>query len=175
MISQDYCQCFIIIGAFLAVMGFGAWIGLNGVAHYVSDSQTLAVNTKQQCLIVDYEAVECTYSCSENNDNIQCTGSTYQYTAIVETKCLNESLIGFDADCPADLRDIGEEHTCYVSDCESEFDLVYSGGIRWQTWGLMVIGIFVISIMPCLCICDALKDLFNKTMHYRKYGKWPDW
>lgn len=173
--SKDGQQCCVLIVAFLGVFAFGAWIELSGLSRYAEESKTLAANTKELCLIGDYEPVECSYSCSENNDNIQCTGTTYQYTATIETKCRNDTLTGFDGDCPAELRTVGEEHTCYLLDCESEFDVSYSGGIHWHTWGQIAIGIFVILLMPCMFICIGLKNLYRKLTWYQKYGKWPNW
>ena len=148
---------------------------MSGLSRYAEESKTLSANTQQQCFLIDYEPVDCTYSCSENNDNIQCTGTTYQYTATIETKCHNETLVGFDGDCPAELRDIGEEHTCYVLDCDSEFEFSYSGGIHWHTWGQIVIGIFIISLLPAMCIFLSMKNFCKKLSFYHKYGRWPDY
>ena len=114
--------------------------------------------TKETCLLVDFEKLECSYDCNcdssgDGNDCDTCYGNRYLYSATVESKCGNETLFQTADDlytCPEDFIKMDTEKTCYVLDCEESEFTFYSYSSR-ITWG--VVFIVFASLLFCCGLC----------------------
>ena len=165
---RNFCVFFLLWLVF-GLGGFG-WMTLSGVSTYREQEKYSVDNTEEQCLLVEYEEVECEYSCSENVDNIQCDGITYQYLAIIESKCDNETVIGFDGECPANtMKALGTEYTCYLLDCDSEFAFSPFETVYWKAYLVIVCGLIGVLGIPCIFLYSWIKDW----CFYLKYGYKP--
>merc|ERR1711879_246288 len=137
---------------------------LYGISTYKLEMAKSADSMRHSCLLIEYEAVDCEYSCSESNDYIMCSDTTYQYVATIESKCDNQTLIGFD-ECPGTNKTMGEEYTCYVQECDDEFAFTHSGNSPWKGMLAIVIGIIGIVGMPCIFMYHGIKDCIFEMKH----------
>ena len=101
---------------------YGAYYG---VTRIIDGTEYASEATKEQCLLIDYKSEECSFDCDCDEDNScsTCYGTSYEYTATVQSKCADTELYSHDiddSDCPASLKAMNSEYTCYVLDCEEE-------------------------------------------------------
>ena len=114
--------------------------------------------TKETCLLVDYDKMECTYDCNCDSDDCStCYGHQYRYTATVESKCGNETLFQREdeIDCPGDFIVMNTEKTCYVLECEEE-EFSFASSSDYSKTAIIyfvVAGIAGCPILLCICTC----------------------
>ena len=151
------------------VVFFICWYGITGVMVYfgvnmvIEGSEYSQNATNEQCLLIEFEAQECSYSCNCDSDGENCStcyGTEYEYIATVESKCDDQPLYSHDLDtnCPGALKNMGQEYNCYVLDCEeAEFSFASPGSrIGWGIALLAFSSIFVYA--PCCMLFCMCKD-----------------
>ena len=171
---QSFKACFVLgcVWLIFCLGGFG-WCTLWGVGQLQNKIAHSADNTREQCLLVDYDETECVYSCSETSD-IQCAGITYQYFATIESKCDNQTLVGFDDDCSstnATMKTLETEHTCYAYDCDSEFTFSHPGDHYAGPWLAIVCGVIGVIGMPCIFLYHHIKDWWFERQQKKRWAE----
>lgn len=154
-----FCAWLIVcVGGFSACIAYG----LNEMRREIAGS---AENIGGECLLIDYEEIECQHKCNDVGGGLYCTGYTYLYTALMEDRCGDQELTGIDERCegssnprtdlsPPDVKDIYEEYTCYLTDCDEEFSFTHDGTNYFKGLWRIILGI--IGILSCPCFCGYL-------------------
>ena len=153
-------------GSIFFVAFFLCWYGIASVMVYfgidiiIEGTEYSKNSSKEECLLIDYYESECSYDCHCDSDGESCStcyGIEYDYIAISETKCGNQTLDSheYDSKCPGALKTIGREYECYVLPCEeSEFTFNDpEGTIGWGIALCVFAGIFL--FVPC-CIARCM-------------------
>lgn len=120
--------------------------------------------TTEQCVIVDYDASNCTYSCEcvdyqyGGTSCNECDGTHYDYVVIAPSKCNDTELYrdytDLGRDCPATLKDIGYEMQCTVFDCDEErFSLDIPNYASTEDWKIAGWVVFAVGAVPCFALC----------------------
>ena len=116
-------------------------------------------STKETCLLTDYTAEQCTYSCNCDNDSNcnLCYGFEYDYQAIAPDKCDNTTLYTAEIDrvqsncANSFLKDFNDEYTCYVLDCDkAEFSFDHPDDQKSDAIACIVVSCICVFI-PCIC------------------------
>ena len=137
-------------GVFLGITSVVMW---QGVKMMETGEEYEENETKETCLLVDYDEEECTYDCNcdgRGNNCDNCYGTRYSYSATVESKCGNETLFQRENPCPGNFIKLNTEKTCYVPECGEEEFSFYSSSIL--TTGGEVVIVFA-SLLFCCGLC----------------------
>ena len=158
-------------GSIFMVVFFLCWYGITSVVVYfgidmILEGQEYIQNaSKEQCLLIDYKAEECSYDChcdTDGDDCSTCYGTEYEYIAIAESKCGNQTLDShaYDTRCPGTLKKIGQEYECYVLPCEgAEFSFI--APVTRIGWGIaLCIFAAIFLFAPCCIVRCMCKDGF---------------
>lgn len=165
--GNGYFSIFLII-FFLIWCGASCimvYYGIDMIREGAEYAQYNQDTSKGKCLLIDYHEYECSYDCdcdSEGDFCSTCHGIEYDYIAIAESKCGNQTLSSheYDKQCPGVLKSIGTEYECYVLPCEeSEFSFETPEAVSPIGWGivLMVTGGICLS-GPCFIAYFMRKD-----------------
>lgn len=122
---------------------------------YIEDGIKYSTNgTEEQCVLFDYIAEEC----QDASDKL---ATSYDYLAIAQSKCGNQTLYSSDKDydCPMTLMEMGIEHSCLVLDCEQqEFSFTESS----TNINLGIVFVLVGGIPLCCCIGCCILMIFHQ-------------
>ena len=175
------------VGLFLCLLWLFVFVGTSsaciiyGVNQIKDAIENSSVNTVGQCLLLDYEEEDCLYRCMDFGGEKRCIGTTYLYTAIMESKCGDRVIQGYDERCegsqfgrsdlvPPEVKDLLEEHTCYLyrSDCDQQFTFVHEGQNYFSGLPEIIAGIIGILACPCLCGCCWIRYWRQKEFEYEE-------
>ena len=142
-----------------AVIFFFIWYGIVGYVNYKAVKAVMVESSEDnalECLLIDYEASQCSYECNCESDGgcDSCDGQQFVYEAMVESKCENQTLFSSDLhdSCPMTLHDIGTTLTCYVADCDAVF--TFESPEYQAKWGVILLCFLTLFFCICpLCVC----------------------
>lgn len=145
--------CCVVYFICLIVCLSGAIYGCVYCVEAISQGwEYISNGSEESCTLIDYVPSNCTYECNCTRGDATCQtchGLSFEYEAVVPSKCQNTSLFSDESDneiCPSTLKDMGTDHTCYVLGCNQGVFTLYSPGYN-IIWG------FVLLAACCICVC----------------------
>eukprot|EP01083_Nonionella_stella_P096056 269871_1 len=125
-------------------------------------------STKEDCLITNVTASECSYECNNKKEK-WCDDTSYSYIATAPDKCGTQQLYTMEwpdnMRCPGTYREKGI-HKCYVLQChEKQFTFAAPSDHNAQGIEYVVGGVIMMLMLPCVvaCFCkDRIKECIKQ-------------